>query len=135
MTSVVHFSSLRITLVDLWYPIGCITITDLGERQYLFQFFLDVDLKRVLAGMPWFFNNHLILFHELRLFEDPLTISNANFWIQIHELLMRLMSDAMVKCFGNFLSDFLEYNTKVTLYGIQRYMHMWVRLDVRLPLK
>lgn len=59
--SVVHFPSLRNTMADLWHPIGGICILDLGEKRYLFQFFHDVDMQRVLAGTPWFFNNHLLI--------------------------------------------------------------------------
>ncbi|MBA0674946.1 hypothetical protein Goari_016515 [Gossypium aridum] len=47
--SVVHFPSLRNTMADLWHPIGGICITELGEKRYLFQFFNEVDIERVVA--------------------------------------------------------------------------------------
>ncbi|KAA3467450.1 5'-nucleotidase surE [Gossypium australe] len=59
--SVVHFPSLRNTMADLWHPIGGICITDLGDKRYLFQFFHEVDIQRVIGGAPWFFNNHLLI--------------------------------------------------------------------------
>ncbi|MBA0699152.1 hypothetical protein Goari_000810, partial [Gossypium aridum] len=34
------------------HPIGGICITDIGEKWYLFQFFHEVDIARVLAGTP-----------------------------------------------------------------------------------
>ncbi|MBA0679851.1 hypothetical protein Goari_011597 [Gossypium aridum] len=43
--SVVHFSSLRNTLAGLWYPIDGISITNLGEKHVLFQFFYEVDVN------------------------------------------------------------------------------------------
>lgn len=61
MDSVVHFPSLRNTMVDLWHPIGGICITDLGDKRYIFQFFHEVDVQRVFSGSPWFFNNHLLI--------------------------------------------------------------------------
>ncbi|MBA0746886.1 hypothetical protein Gogos_009359 [Gossypium gossypioides] len=51
MDSVVHFPSLRNTMVDLWHPIGGICITDLGDKRFLFQFFHEVDVQRVLSGL------------------------------------------------------------------------------------
>ncbi|KAA3462946.1 non-ltr retroelement reverse transcriptase [Gossypium australe] len=64
--SVVHFPSLRNTLADLWHLIKGIYISDLGERRYLFKFFHEVDIQRVIVGAPWFFNNHLLLLHRIR---------------------------------------------------------------------
>ncbi|MBA0751816.1 hypothetical protein Gogos_000716 [Gossypium gossypioides] len=96
--SVVHFSSLRNTMVDLWHPIGGIFISDLSEKRYLFQFFHDVDMNRVLAGTPWLFNNHLILMHKIQLRQS-------------------------------------DYDRTIPTLGVQRFMRINVRLDVKLPLK
>ncbi|PPS05347.1 hypothetical protein GOBAR_AA15318 [Gossypium barbadense] len=48
--SVVHFPSLRNTMADLWHPIAGICISDLGDKRYLFQFFHEVDIKRVISA-------------------------------------------------------------------------------------
>ncbi|MBA0738326.1 hypothetical protein Gogos_011702 [Gossypium gossypioides] len=63
--SVVHFSSIRNMLANLWHPLGGISITDIGEKRVLFRFYNMIDLNRVIDGMPWFFNRHLIVFHKL----------------------------------------------------------------------
>lgn len=72
--SVVHFPSLRNTLADLWHPIRGICISDLGEKWFLFQFFHEVDIQRVLMGTPWFFNNHLLLLHRSQTRENHLLV-------------------------------------------------------------
>lgn len=36
----VHFPSLRNTMAELWHPIGGRAITNLGEKWYLFHFFM-----------------------------------------------------------------------------------------------
>ncbi|KAK5772394.1 hypothetical protein PVK06_048682 [Gossypium arboreum] len=101
--SVVHFPSLRNTIADLWHPIGGICITDLGGKRYLFQFFNDVDVQMVVAGTPWFFNNHLIILQRVRKGEHPLdlALTFTNFWVQVHELPSGLMTKAMAKRFGD----------------------------------
>lgn len=108
----VHFPSLWNTLIDLWHLINGITIFDLGEKCYLFKIFLTKDIQWVLIGMPWFFNNHLLLFHELSPVEDPLSVNlvHAEFWIQLHELPPGLMFETVAKHFGSFLGEFLEYD-------------------------
>ncbi|MBA0871455.1 hypothetical protein Goshw_025883 [Gossypium schwendimanii] len=47
----------------------------------------DFYFSWVIEGMPWFFNNHLLLPYNLQSGEDPvqLPLNNAIFWIQIHE--------------------------------------------------
>ncbi|MBA0554511.1 hypothetical protein Golob_013609 [Gossypium lobatum] len=47
---VIYFSSLRKTLVDLWHPLGGVSITDIGEKRYLFRFYYEIDIKRVIEG-------------------------------------------------------------------------------------
>ncbi|MBA0749089.1 hypothetical protein Gogos_003050 [Gossypium gossypioides] len=50
--SMVHFLSMRNTLVDLWHPLEGVSITDIMEKGSLFQFYYEIDLKRVIDGMP-----------------------------------------------------------------------------------
>lgn len=87
--------------------------------------------------MSWFFNNHLMLLHELRPNDDPLTINlnQAVLWVQIHDLPSRLMLKALARWFRYFLGEFIEYDTKIPSLGIQWYMRITVWLDVSLALK
>lgn len=57
------------------------------------------------------------------------------FWIQIHDLPLELMSETMAKHFGAFLGEFMKYDTHISSLGLQRYMRIKVRLDVRLTFK
>lgn len=135
--SVVHFSSLRNTMADLWHPIGGICITDLGDKKYLFQFFHEVNIHRVLAGTRWFFNNHLLILQRLPMGENPATLALnfTEFWIQVHELPSGIMTKTMAKQFGNFCGKFLQYDTSILSLGLKQYMHIRVFLDVSAPLK
>ncbi|KAK5819696.1 hypothetical protein PVK06_024719 [Gossypium arboreum] len=69
--SVVNFPAPRNTMAALWHPIGGICIADLGNKRYLFQFFNEVDVQRVMASTPWFFNSHLVLLHRIQKGENP----------------------------------------------------------------
>ncbi|KAK5836396.1 hypothetical protein PVK06_012183 [Gossypium arboreum] len=59
----------------------------------------------------------------------------SNFWIQVHDLPMGLMSKMMAKQFGDFLGQILEYDTKSISKGYQSYMRIRVRIDVKNTLK
>ncbi|MBA0605222.1 hypothetical protein Godav_017814 [Gossypium davidsonii] len=135
--SVAHFPSLRNTMADLWHPIGGICITKLGEKRYLFQFFNEVDIERVVAGKPWFFNNHLLILQKIPGGENPaaLELNFTEFWIQVHELPPGLMTELMAKQFGDFCGKFIEYDTSIPSLGIQKFLHILIFLDVTAPLK
>ncbi|KAH1105949.1 hypothetical protein J1N35_009717 [Gossypium stocksii] len=63
--SVVNFTALKNTLADLWHPLMGVTIKEEANKRILFRFFSEVDLNKVLEGMPWFFNRHLVVLHRL----------------------------------------------------------------------
>ncbi|KAL4334119.1 hypothetical protein GQ457_07G004660 [Hibiscus cannabinus] len=135
--NVVHFESMKNTMADLWHPLGGITTTEIGDKCFLFLFYNEIDLSRVLQGTPWFFNKHLLLLHKIQDGEDhaliPLVYSD--FWVQVYDLPSGLMSEAIAKQFGNFIGRFLEYDPSQTFIGPSRIMGIKVTLDIRLPLK
>ncbi|MBA0791382.1 hypothetical protein Gohar_015961, partial [Gossypium harknessii] len=108
--SVVHFPSLRNTMIDF---------------------------KRVVEGMPWFFNRHLIIFNKMEREEDPLRIpfNHGIFWVQVHNLPLGFFTEGMTNQFGIFIGQFLEYDTNLITRGGRTFMCIRVKLDVRVPLK
>ena len=55
---------MRNRLVNPWRPGKGIHIKDIPSNRYLFKFFHYVDMRRVLDGGPWTFDNfHLVLQH------------------------------------------------------------------------
>lgn len=68
----VHFSSFRNVLSELWRLIEGITIIEIEDKHFLFRFYNEVDLQRMMKGIPLFFNRHLIIFHKLQKGENPM---------------------------------------------------------------
>ncbi|MBA0834985.1 hypothetical protein Goarm_007298, partial [Gossypium armourianum] len=96
-----------------------------------------VDIDRVLAGTLWFFNNHLLILQRISNGENPaaLELNLTEFWIQVHELPPRLMTESMAKQFGDFCGKFTEYDTFIPSLGLKKYMRIRVCLDVSASLK
>lgn len=76
-TNVVNFEAMRNSMANLWHPFGGVTISDLGEKRFLFRFFYEVDIMGVIIGSPWTFNSHLLVSHKLVKGEDPLQVTLA----------------------------------------------------------
>ncbi|MBA0556809.1 hypothetical protein Golob_026883, partial [Gossypium lobatum] len=51
---------------------GGVLISYLGVKRFLFKFFHEMNVKRVVYGSPKTFNNHLLFIHPLGNDEDPL---------------------------------------------------------------
>ncbi|MBA0817647.1 hypothetical protein Gohar_021814, partial [Gossypium harknessii] len=66
-----------------------------GQPQTSMYDFCLVDLERVMSGIPWTFNNHLILLHKLKVGEDPTSIPliYSDFWVHVHDLPSGYSSD------------------------------------------
>ncbi|MBA0672117.1 hypothetical protein Goklo_007348 [Gossypium klotzschianum] len=69
--------------------------------------------------------------------EDPLTVQFhwVDFWLLIHDILLGFMADTVAHQLGNFIREFIEYDTAATQLGYKRIMRIRVRVDVRKPLK
>ncbi|GMI93514.1 hypothetical protein HRI_003020700 [Hibiscus trionum] len=136
-SSVIHFLAMRNTMADVCHPLGGISVTDIGEKRICFKFYHEIDISRVLEGSPWFFNNHLLLLHRLLPGEDPLLVplNLVNFWVQVHDLPPGLMSEPMARQFGNFVGQFVEYDSKLLISGRKHFMRIKVMINVNQPLK
>ncbi|MBA0780576.1 hypothetical protein Gotri_004663, partial [Gossypium trilobum] len=73
--SVVYFQAMRNAIANLWHPLGGVTILDLKEKRYLFKFYNQLDLDWVINGAPWTFNNHLLVFNQLKEDDGPLRVA------------------------------------------------------------
>ncbi|PPD86387.1 hypothetical protein GOBAR_DD16679 [Gossypium barbadense] len=121
--SIMNFPSLKKSLGDLWHPLR--------------RFYSKIDLKRVMDGMPWFFNRHLIEFHRLISGEEPSTVSlwTTIFLVQIHNLPVGFITEGMARQFRDFIRKLMEYDVSMVTRGISKFMQIRVVMDIRLPLK
>ncbi|KAK5842266.1 hypothetical protein PVK06_004602 [Gossypium arboreum] len=109
-----------------------ISISDLGEKCFLFRSYVEVDVARVIQGSPWTFNNHLLVFHQLEKGEDPLQVLlyYVDFWVQVHDLPLGFYNKQLAGQFRNFIGTFLDYDSKALVFGLQKCLRVRVRLDV-----
>ncbi|MBA0820263.1 hypothetical protein Gohar_021953 [Gossypium harknessii] len=133
---VVHFPSLKRTLVDLWHPLGGVIILDLGGEMVVISIFYKEDIKRVMDGMSWSFNMNLIVFHWLvnREYPKQIPLNYIYFWIQVHNLPFVEISEGLARQLGDFIRQFIQDAVLISR-GERRYMRFRVKIDVRLTLK
>ncbi|MBA0675514.1 hypothetical protein Goari_017054 [Gossypium aridum] len=137
IATTINFQSMRTMMANLWHPLEGISITNVGEKRFVFQFYCEIDFDRVVKGAPWTFNNHLLVFHHLKQGEDPLEVDllYTEFWVQIHNLPLGMFTEAIAKQFGDFIGAFMDYDVKTIAAGLRNYMQIRVKTDIRESLK
>lgn len=58
---VVDFTAMQHTSASLWRPGKGLYIKELDVNLYIFQFYHELDIKRVINGSPWTFNRKALL--------------------------------------------------------------------------
>lgn len=133
----INLRAMKTKMADVWKPAMGISIKELEQGIYLFQFFHKEDMQWVAKGGPWTFDNVMLAMEYVAPYDDPVKVPLwfVNIWIQIHELPMGFMTEAVGKQLGNFFGEFIEYDSKNNTSIWRECMRVRIRLDVRKPLK
>ncbi|KAL8456798.1 hypothetical protein ACS0TY_034875 [Phlomoides rotata] len=125
------------TLASVWRPIRGVSIKPIGEGRFMFQFYHLLDVKRILEGSPWSFNNHPLVLHALIRGEHPLRVplNKLSFWVQVYDLPHGYFSERVGSLLGNFIGKFLEYDNSNRGAAWMTYMRIRVEVDTDIPLK
>lgn len=79
------FQDMQQTLAALWRPGMGVYIKEMETNIFLFQFYHEVNVKRVMEGCPWSFNRRAFVMRRLKDGENPRSVE-LNFmdlWIQL----------------------------------------------------
>lgn len=82
----------------------------LEGNRFLFQFYHEIDIKRVCDGSPWTFGRFQLVFERLKEGDNPRTTPNNNLeiWVQLHYIGTGFMSQRVVIDIGNYIRKFVE---------------------------
>lgn len=110
----INVRAMKSKLPDMWKPAMGISIKDLEQDVFLFQFYKKEDMQWVMNGGPWSFDNVMLALETVTAGEDPANVRTwyVNIWIQLHNLPMGYMMEIVGRQLGNFFGEFLEYDAK-----------------------
>ena len=71
------------TFQPLWQTQGSFKMTDGGNNILLVAFELDVDVEKVIQGVPWALDRHLVIFQRYNgaILVQDLCFDRTAFWI------------------------------------------------------
>ncbi|XP_074323953.1 uncharacterized protein At4g02000-like [Apium graveolens] len=125
------------TFAALWRPGKGVYVREIEPNLYLFQFYHELDIKRVLEGSPWSSNRKALIISRMKEGDVPRNISlnKLELWVQVYDLRVGFMSERVPKEIGNYIGSFVESCSKNFTGTWWEYLRVRVSIDVTQPLK
>ncbi|XP_060971235.1 uncharacterized protein LOC133037758 [Cannabis sativa] len=131
------FDTVRNVMASLWRPVKGMFVKELEFNRFLFQFFHELDINRVLEGTPWTFNKIPLIVQRLKLGENPrlVPLNTMEIWVQVYDLRVGFQSDRVLRACGTYIGQFVSSCPK-NYAGIWReYLRVRVLINIEKPLK
>lgn len=96
----INFGAMQDTLAAIWRPVkGVFMEETIIPNLFLFKFFHELDLQRVLDDGLWTFNNQALLIKRLEMGEQlsEIKLKKLYMWIQIYDLPIGFNSKSILK--------------------------------------
>lgn len=80
--------SMQHTLALLWRPGKGGWVKNIDVNLYVFQFYHELDIKRVIIGSPWTFNRQVLLIARMHIEEAPreVRLNKVDLWVQVYDM-------------------------------------------------
>ncbi|KAL0013013.1 hypothetical protein SO802_000082 [Lithocarpus litseifolius] len=123
------------TFSPLWKSQNDFHIKDTSNNILLFVFESDANAVPILVNEPWSFDQHLVL---LQRYEDNTPIRDlifffAVFWVQLHNLPVKMMDAPTTIGNGKTLGTVIELHDVSSIFG-EDFMHIRINIDTTQPL-
>lgn len=75
-------------IADVWRPAMGLNIKELEHGLFLFQFYKKEDMRWVVKGGPWSFDNAMVALEKVAVGENPAKVKPwfLNIWIRLYNL-------------------------------------------------
>lgn len=133
----INFNVMQIRMSEIWKPEDGVHVKSIANQRYLSQFFHEADVRMVVNGGLWTFDNNLLTlarFHQ-GLIPTNVSLVHIDIWARIYDLPAGFTSEKTGKVLGNYIGKFVQFDPKSISSSWMDYMRLRVRLDVRIPLK
>ncbi|KAM6558692.1 hypothetical protein CsatA_027931 [Cannabis sativa] len=133
----IDFQAMQNKIATLWQPGRGLYVKELEPNLFLFQFYHEVDIERVIEGSPWTFDRAPLVFERVKTGENPRQVAllHLELWVQLHNMTTGFMSERIIQGIGNYIGTFLRSDPN-NFMGVWRdYLRIRVKIRVDVPLK
>lgn len=81
----INIDAMRIKLSNIYKPLKVVYVRVIAGKRYLFQFYHESDMKRVLDGGPWSFDNNPLIYNRLsQCVTSAVPLFFFDIWVQVY---------------------------------------------------
>lgn len=130
--SPIDFQAMQHKMASLWRPGRGLYVKPLEGNRFIFQFYHEIDIQRVIEGSPWTFGRFHLVLERLKDGDNPRTveIKRIDLWVQLHGMHSGFMSQRVATDVGNYIGKYVDGDPN-NFVGVWR---EFLRIRVSLPL-
>lgn len=135
--STIDFQAMQHTMAALWRPGRGVYIKQLEPNRFLFQFYHEVDIRRVTEGSPWKFGRFHLILQRVRDGDNPRTveINNIDLWVQLHDMSTGFMSHRVATDIGNYIGCYIDGDPNNFVGVWREFLRIRVSIPLNSPIK
>lgn len=133
----INFQAMRNLLASIWRPKEGMEVHDIGGYRFSFIFYHIMDLRKVIEGGPWSFEQNMLVYKQVQESEDPsiVQLNEIDVWVQVHDIPNGFISENILKSVGNFVGKYVKSDPANVEGTWKAYVRIRVTLDIQKPLK
>lgn len=112
-------------------------VHDIGGQRYAFILYHIMDVRKVMEGRPWSFDQSLLVLHRKLEGEDPqgVQLMDSDIWLQVHDLPKGFASMKVLENVGNYVGKYVKSDTANFEGTWKPFFRIRVTIRVDKPLK
>lgn len=133
----IDFQAMQHKMASLWRPGREMFVKELDRNRYLFQFYHEIDITRVMEGIPWTFGRFQLIFKRPQQGVNPIEVilNKMDIWVELHNMIPGFMAQRVVTDIGNYIGSFVESDANKFIGVWRDYLRVRVTISIDKPLK
>nr|GMC74068.1 uncharacterized protein LOC109172169 [Ipomoea batatas] len=134
---VIKYEVMRQVLAAVWRPAFELHIKELVGNLYIFQFFHEKDICRILNEGHWAFENPTLVLKRVMEGDQStkMKLDYCDFWVKIHDLPCSFMLECIAEQIGKSLGVFVKSDPNNFDSNWHSYLRIPVSMNVNSPLR
>lgn len=124
-------------MASVWRPGKGMKVTKLAPNLFIFKFFNEVDINRVIEDDPWAFEQSLLVLQRLDPKVTPfdMTLNMAELWVQAHYVPSNFFTEKVAQVIGESIGTFIRVDRKNFEGSWKTFLRIRVLVDITKPLR
>lgn len=112
-------------------------IHDIGGYRYSFVFYHIMDLRKVMEGGPWSFEQNMLVYHQMQDGEEAhqVVFNELDIWVQIYDIPKGFISESILKSIGASIGMYVKSDPSNFDSTWKTFVRIRVKIDLQKPLK